>query len=183
MTRRNRKINKSLLFSLIVIYLIILLWVIVFKCNYNEALHVQENLQKPLIDRIEKIPFRKCIDAYKTGYMSAIEIIALIFNMICLIPFGCLMRFYTDKKWSLFVAGVVFSTGVEIFQLFSGWGGLEYADIIINTLGVVVGGYIYDLIRPNMNHKRINKLLRRVVICTFPIAVFVIINSNIHFPE
>ena len=87
-----------------------------------------------------------------------------------------------NKRWVLFVTGLIFSTCVEVFQLFSGWGGLEYADIVINTLGVVVGGYVYDWVRPQMSHKRVNKVALRLVIYTFPVAVFVIINSIIYFP-
>ncbi len=181
----NEKVNKKLLIALTVIYIILLIWVIVFKCNYNEGLHIETNRSMTLLERLEykKVPFEKFIEAVKDGgILALVEIIALFFNVICFLPFGGFLRFFTDKKWLIVVCSALFSLGVEVFQLFSCWGGPDYIDIISNTLGALFGIFIYDFVRPKISGELINKIAKWAVGIFTPVAIFAIINSIINFP-
>ena len=178
----DKKVNKKFIIALIITYLIILLWVIVFKCNHNEYLHVEQNRSLDISQRIEPYPFYKVVFMYNRGFFSAIEIVAFIFNLICMLPFGALLRFFTDKKWLIYIFGATFSIGVEAFQVFSGWGGLEYTDICMMILGVIFGVYIYDFLRARMSDKLIN-LISAVIVCFgMPLAILTIIRTINNFP-
>ena len=178
----NSKVNKKVMAILIVIYLIILLWVVIFKCNHNEYLHVELNSMKSLAERMEDYPFQKWVRLYNEKRFSRIEVIAFIFNLICFLPFGALLRFYTDKKWLIILLGSVFCTGIELFQLFSAWGGLEYTDIAMTILGVVLGVYLYDFLRARMSDKLINGIATFFVVTGGPLAILTIIKTINNFP-
>ena len=178
----EKKVNKKIMAALIAIYLIILIWVIVFKCNNNDYLHIELNRMKSLADRIEDYPFQKWVRLYNEKRFSRIEIIAFLFNLICLLPFGALLRFYTDKKWLIIVLGAIFSIGVEMFQVFSAWGGLEYTDIVMMIFGVVLGVYIYDYLRARMSDKLINGIAIFFVTTGSPLAILTIIRTINNFP-
>ena len=178
----NQGINKKVIAGLTLVYFIILLWVIVFKCNQYQYLHIQIKQDLSILERIEQYPFKKWVDYYRNGYLSALEIIAFIFNFICLLPFGTLMRFFVNKKWMIITLGVLFSVGVEVFQIISGWGGLEYTDIAMMILGVVAGIWIYDALRPKMSEKLINGLATFLFVFGAPLAVLTIIKTINNFP-
>ena len=179
---KNTYINKKLLIASLAVYLVILLWVIIFKCNRNDVLHITRNLGVSWIDRIEKVPFTKLINGYKKGYFSRLETIALVFNVICLLPFGALFRFIIKRRWVTVLLGAAFSIAVEAFQVFSGWGGLEYVDIMTNTLGVVFGTYIYDCLRYKLSDRCINRAMVGALIVGVPCAIFVTVRTIINFP-
>ena len=185
MTLENKNINKKLMIALSVIFLILLIWVIVFKCNYNEGLHIEASKAMTIVERLayKMVPFEKFIEAVEAGGILAIvEIIALFFNVICFLPFGAFGRFFTNKGWLIILIGGIFSLSIEIFQLFSCWGGPDYIDLISNTLGVALGVWIYKLIRHRLADELINKLALWSVVITAPAAAFAVINSIINFP-
>ena len=181
----DEKINKKLLTVLTVLYLILAVWVVVFKCNYNEGLFIEANKSKTLLERLayNTIPFEKFILSIQTGGINAItEILALIFNVACFLPFGGFVRFFTKNKRTVVAFGAAFSFAIEVFQLFSCWGGPDYMDILLNTLGVLLGAMIHEAIAPRLTGKRINNLAFWAIICVTPFAVFAVINSIINFP-
>lgn len=178
----NYNIYKKVMATLFFTYLIILLWIVIFKCNQNQYLHIAEKKDWTLKERIEPYPFKKWIDAYKEGYFSKIEFIAFIFNFICFLPFGALLRFFTDKSWLVITIGSVFCVGIEVFQILSRWGGLEYTDIVMTILGVVCGVWIYDFLRPRMSEKLINIIAVCSLCCSLPLSVFTVINTINNFP-
>lgn len=178
----NGKVNKKIMAVVIIVYFVILLWVIIFKCNHNDYLHIELNRMKSLADRIEDYPFQKWVRLYNEKRFSRIEIIAFLFNLICLLPFGALLRFYTDKKWLIILLGTIFSIGIEVFQVISAWGGLEYTDIVMMIFGVVLGVYIYDYLRARMSDKLINGIAIFFVTTGSPLAILTIIRTINNFP-
>ena len=185
MTLENKNINKKLMITLSVIFIILLIWVIVFKCNYNEGLHIETNKSMTLEERLayKEVPFEKFIEAVEAGgALALVEIIALFFNVICFLPFGAFGRFFTNKGWLIILIGGIFSLSIETFQLFSCWGGPDYIDIISNTIGVALGVWIYKFLRRRLTDEFINKLALWSVIIAAPAATFAIINSIINFP-
>ena len=80
----KQEINRTLTALLLFFYTIILLWVIVFKCNLNESLHVEENLSKSLWERLTYriIPFHQLYLCIIEDH--PLELIAFFFNIICL---------------------------------------------------------------------------------------------------
>ena len=184
-TMTNEKPNRKLLAVLIAVYVLILLWVIVFKCNYNEGLHIKENSALTILERLtyKLIPFEKFILAVKGGgILALIEILALIFNVVCFMPFGALLCFFTEKRGLIIATGAFFSLSVEVFQLFSCWGGPDYIDLILNTLGAALGVLFYKHLRPRLTCKTINRITAALLAVFAPLATFAVINSIANFP-
>ena len=183
--KNDEKINKKLLTVLTVLYLILAVWVVVFKCNYNEGLFIEQNKSLTFEERLfyKAIPFEKFIYAIKDGgKLALVEWIALFFNVICFLPFGGFVRFFTKNKITVVALGAAFSFAIEVFQLFSCWGGPDIIDLISNTLGVFLGALIHEAIAPRLTGKRINNLAFWTIICVTPFSVFAVINSIINFP-
>ena len=169
----------ALLFAL---YLIILIWVIVFKCNVNAQLNIDRNLAMSIWDRftLNLIPFHDFYVSLIKG-ASLPHWLAFGFNIICCIPGGGLLAFFLNKKaglWSCFF----FILGIEIFQLFSGWGGFDPTDIFLNMLGCIFGYALFDLFYDKLSTKTINVLATLFVLLATPIAAFAIINTYNNFP-
>ena len=122
------------------------------------------------------------INGYKEGYFAPIEVIALVFNVICLLPFGALFRFVIKRRWLTILLGAAFSIAVEAFQVFSSWGGFEYVDLMTNTLGVVLGTYIYDYLRPKLSERCINRMMVGLLMVGVPCAIFVTVRTVMNFP-
>ena len=183
--KNDEKVNKKIITIITVIYMIILVWVVVFKCNYNEGLHIETNRTMTILERLnyKAIPFEKFIEAIKGGgVLAVVEMIALVFNVVCFLPFGAFLRFFTDKKWKIVAIGALASLGIETFQLFSCWGGPDLIDLVSNTLGVIVGICMYDSIAPKLSGKTINNLAFWGSVVIFPFMIFAVINSIINFP-
>lgn len=183
--KNDEKINKKLIAILTALYGILLIWVVVFKCNYNEGLFIEVNRARTLAERLayNAVPFEKFILALESGGTIAIvEILALVFNIICFLPLGGFLRFFVSKRWQVIAIGAFVSFAIETFQLFSGWGGPDVVDLVTNTLGAVVGVFMYDLIRPKLKEKTINSLAFWASVVISPVAIFAVINSIINFP-
>jgi glycopeptide antibiotics resistance protein len=183
--KNDEKINKKLLTVLTVLYLILAVWVVVFKCNYNEGLFIEQNKSLTFEERLfyKAIPFEKFIYAIKDGgKLALVEWIALFFNVICFLPFGGFVRFFTKNKRTVVALGAAFSFAIEVYQLFSCWGGPDYMDILLNTLGVLLGAMIHEAIAPRLKEKTINKWAFGTSVFMLPFAVFAVVNSIINFP-
>ncbi|MCL2696221.1 MAG: VanZ family protein [Clostridiales bacterium] len=68
-------------------------------------------------------------------------------NIGCFVPFGFLLPLLMKRPRFLTVAaiGAGFSLAIEVTQYFSRMGVAELDDLILNTLGVVIGYLIYRL--------------------------------------
>ena len=175
-------VKHSRIAFLLALYVIVLLWVIVFKCNVNYQLNIDRNLAMPLWERFtfNIIPF---IDLYRSITVGATlpNYLAFGFNIICCIPGGVLLGFFFDKKKGLWLT-FFFILAIEIFQLFSGWGGFDPTDIFLNMLGFIFGYAIYDLVYEKMEYTTVNKLSSVFILVALPIAAYAVINTLNNFP-
>ena len=180
MTDKNRVCRINLA-GLLICYVIILLWIIVFKCNANNELHIDKNLAMSVWERFTYriIPFQDAYISFATR--NLVSCIAFIFNTICCIPGGALLAFFMNKKRGLLYS-TLFILGVELFQLFSGWGGFDITDIIMNVLGVYLVYLIFEKIYPKLKPRLINILSLSILIPSAIFSIFVIIRSIIYFP-
>ena len=167
--------------AVLILYTLVLLWGIILKCNINEWLCVNRNQGWTLWERLtfSIIPFESTVRVFKNGNMSGR--IAFFLNFFCLIPFGALLRFFTDRR-TVIEATVIFIMGVEVFQLFSGFGGFDFTDVIINTLGSLAGCGVWSLLRPRLSDKAINV----IALCALPLlsatVIFAIVRTAMYPP-
>jgi glycopeptide antibiotics resistance protein len=159
------------------------MWVIVFKCNLNHILYVENNLSKTALERLlmgfTKNPFKALMWSVKNKNYP--EIISVPFNIIGLIPVGAVLGIFYKKPKACLLSFAL-ATGIEIFQLLSCLGGFEPLDIVLNALGAVIGVFLLDLILPCINPRLVNKITYILIYIGITFDIFCIINTAINFP-
>lgn len=178
---KNQSIKKGLMVLLIVLVFVLVIWAIVFKCNVNKQLHIEKNAAMSLWERFnyKLVPFERDIEHIKAGSVS--ELLALIFNVVAFLVIGCLLRFVVNVKATLLI-GFLFTSSVELFQLFSAWGGFDFMDLATNMLGLVLGILSYKVIFSKLPSKVINALIYICLTIAVPLSIFAIVNTSINFP-
>ena len=175
------RVEKKLLYVILASYAVILLWIILFKCNQNEELNIEKNLAMTLWERFT---YRiKPFEALRTGLFHGRtnELLAGIFNIVCFIPIGTLLSFMMSTKRGLCLSAIAV-LGVEIFQLFSGFGGFDYSDVILNTLGVYLGYVIARAVMKKMSKRTLNVIALSLLLPMALFAIVVFIRTIILFP-
>ena len=179
-SERSRRIYVS---ALLIAYAIVLIWIVVFKCNNNEALHIQENLQKTLWERfIYRLePFVDLRYMIRAGEFVTLEFLAFLFNVVCFMPVSMLLSFFARDKWNILFA-FLFSLSIEVFQLFSGFGGFDPTDMLLNTLGAFLGCVLIKPLRRRCSDSATNAILLAFIPIMIAWALVVVIRTIIHFP-
>ena len=176
-------INTRLLTALFITYIIILAWVVIFKCNVTADMQIAKNLATPLIDRflVNIIPFKSFIVSMGTSYRFTYA--EFFMNFLVFIPLGAALPFFLGerKQLTLYITAAT-TIAIEIFQLFSGWGGFDTTDLILNFAGGLVGYILYNKLRPKLSDKVVNRTLF-ILLCIFlPFAATVSVITALNFP-
>ena len=69
------------------------------------------------------------------------DVVQNLQNILFFIPFGLL--FPNKRWWAVLITAIIFSTLIEIIQYIGGFGLAELDDVICNTLGAMVGFWIW----------------------------------------
>lgn len=180
---KNKKMptKHDIVVATLVVYLVLLVWVIVFKCNNIKSLHIEFNRSMTILERLKfkAIPFKYTIERILEG--RPLEILATIFNVVCFVPMTMLFRLLKlSGKQSLLLAGGI-SLAIEIFQLFSCWGGFDVSDWILNMLGAWLGVALFKPFA-KLTDKTQCVILGVCSLIVLPVDIFAIINTALHFP-
>lgn len=124
---------KALLKTLFAAYLLVLLWLVLFKLSGDPIAVLNDFHTRSL----NLIPFTR---AYKS------EMIA---NFIAFVPFGVLLGVNFKQAGFWYKVAVIFgfSLAVEVIQFATGIGVADITDLITNTLGGLVGLAAYVVLR------------------------------------
>lgn len=144
----DKKANKKVVSLIFIIYCLILLKLILFK--YPRAL-IKELLvcwNLEMLDRNIKdanfIPFssiRRDILTLNSYYIKV-----LIYNIMAFIPMGFLLPLISKRARNMYftiIIAIVFSFLIEITQLITVLGTFDIDDILLNTLGTLIGYVLY----------------------------------------
>jgi glycopeptide antibiotics resistance protein len=126
--------------TLLVLYILTLLWLVLFKFSFD-PLSVLFNYQT---SSLNLIPFA---DTSRSEMIS---------NFVVFIPFGLLLG-TTFKKatfWLKFAYILVFSLAVEMIQYIFAIGVTDVTDVIMNSLGGLLGLLLYNFGSKYMNPQR-----------------------------
>jgi glycopeptide antibiotics resistance protein len=102
----------------------------------------------PFVDIITDFPRTQFSLAFKIKFL----IKNLMGNLVLLLPFGLFLPILWNMArsfWTTVVMGVLLSSSIEILQYvlaYFGYGGraADIDDLILNTLGVVIGYFIFE---------------------------------------
>lgn len=138
---------KTLSKTAFVLYLIVLLWLVLFKFSFDFAGVLDMQLRS-----INLIPF--------AGYSQA-NAREMFYNFAVFIPFGLLLcvNLKRDVFWQKLMYVFFFSLGVETVQFMLGIGVSDITDIITNTSGGLAGIALYALGKKYVNHESLDKFI------------------------
>lgn len=176
------KLNKKLLWLSFSLYLFLLVWVIILKCNrevvISDCVHLFYG--KPILERLEmSLPSEFSLISLINGHQGFL-------NILIFVPLGIYLPLLFPKCNLLIGTLIGFSLSVlfETTQLLTAFGHWQYYDFITNTLGYVWGHLGYFLLR-RLSDKVLNVMnLIFLAICvglTGYALVKTIINFDIYY--
>ena len=127
---------------LFLIYAVVLIYFLFFADWYGHA------PGKAVRSAPNLVPFREIERYMKRGYIIGSRLVFwnLIGNVIGFMPFGFMLPLISDhfRKWyRVFLCGFLLSLLVESVQLITGIGIFDVDDMILNTLGALLGYFVY----------------------------------------
>lgn len=128
--------SKKLTWGLFVIYLIVLTWIILFKMELDISLLRNMNFRS-----VNLIPFSASLEIN-----GKVDVSEIILNIIAFIPFGVYFSMM-NSRWNLIQKILPFlgvSLFYEVMQYILAIGGSDITDLLMNTLGGIIGLGLYS---------------------------------------
>ncbi len=131
------------------LYMAWVIKVIIFKYPMESLRDIAANWEQVMIrEGLEhaNFTFLKTIRMYIRYAYKLNSLENLAGNVVVFIPLGILLPFLQEdcRKFSHLLLNVlIFVVGIEIFQLFSAFGVFDVDDILLNTIGAVLGWILY----------------------------------------
>lgn len=133
-----KKIANSTLWILFVLYLLLLLRITVFRSSFGSY---------PLFShgQILWVPF---VSLWKI-YQNSVSCFLYLFigNLVWFVPFGLLLPTLTKARAKTIFYCFLLSLLIESLQYVFGTGVSEVEDLILNTLGGVIGYSMFQLLQ------------------------------------
>lgn len=139
---------KQLYKTSLIVYLLFLLWLVLFKVS-SDPLSVLTTYQSRSLNLL---PFA----GYGAGgWREMIE------NLVVFVPLGLLLSINFKRLgiWQKLAYMFVFSVTVEIMQFVFAIGTTDVTDVIMNTLGGLLGVAAYGLVRKRMDSQKLNLVI------------------------
>lgn len=157
--------GKILSRGLLALYLVILIWLVLFKFTFNSSSFLEYHHSRSL----NLIPFAD------GGSFSEI-----IYNVIYFIPFGLLLNVNFKKIRFLpkFASVLVSSLTFEIIQFIFAIGVTSTTDVITNTVGGLLGLKLYGLSNKYINNEKLDRVI--ISVGTLVLVLFILMDAS-HF--
>lgn len=186
MSLKKEETLRIISIVLFTIYLGILVWIIIFKCNLINSIHLSYDFLK---DMTVKERFLSFIIPFKNYFPETIDAPKYLFNsddllnIIIFIPIGIYSSYFIKKAnfIKVFIITLLTSLFFELFQLFSIIGSFAIQDFITNITGGLIGYLVYRLIFIKELHPKkilvLNILSITLIVLFTPILLYAIINT------
>ena len=163
--------GKILYRGLLVIYLIILLWLVLFKLRFNISSVLNYRHRS-----LNLIPF-----AAPSKVNGRIIYGEIIYNCLFFIPFGLLLNVNFKKVGFLPKLAFImaFSITVELIQFIFAIGATDITDVITNTLGGLIGLILYNVSNRYINSERLDRII--FALGTVFLILFIAIRQHVTF--
>ena len=140
---------------LFVLYLLILLKVIVFKYPLAQLREIADTWSRDVFwEGLSGANFTlfRTIKMYIRHWnmLGPISFRNLIGNVVAFIPLGYFLPRLFKPMQNIFACllmALLFILGIELFQLVSAFGIFDVDDILLNGLGVLIGFFVYSMIK------------------------------------
>ena len=115
---------------------------------------------------INYVPLIETIRMFNNNFMGiGNALYNVIGNILLFIPFGFLIPLLFNKKNKFFIItlyGFLTSVLIEIIQLFTSFNTTDIDDIIFNTLGAVIGYFIFNIFYYLVKKTKLGQLVRAI---------------------
>ena len=173
-----------------IIYIGLIVWVIMFKCNLIDSLNMTYEYLKDMNIKERFLIFSTPFKNYFPESINAPKYIFAeddLLNIIIFIPIGLYLSYFIKNKKFIKVSLITFGISLffELFQLLTIIGSFTLQDLMTNLVGGIIGYLLYKL----LFIKKVSKLrtiilnvLSIVAIIVFvPILLYGIVNTIKHF--
>lgn len=168
------KKTRQLAVVIFTLYILLLVWIIAFKCNMKDAI-----LDAKIFNRDFTLGERF---VFQLSQFSKTPWEDGVLNILFFLPLGLLMPLFSNKH--TYVKTVLFcfllSTVFELLQILNAIGRFTYIDIINNTFGGIFGAGLHFLLRKKAKEKPIANTLIVLIFLLAPTLIAAIINTIIH---
>ena len=190
MNIKSEKTLNLLSKIIFIIYIGLIVWVIMFKCNLIDSLNMTYEYLK---DMNIKERFLIFSTPFKNYFLESVNSPKYVFteddllNVIIFIPMGLYLSYFIKNK--KFLKSLLITFGVslffELFQLFTVIGSFTIQDLMTNVIGGIIGYLVYKLIFIKKESKHRTTILNVIsiigIIVFVPILLYAIINTIKHF--
>ena len=99
--------------------------------------------------RYNLVPFKeiKRFWEYREALGTFTVFANLFGNILIFVPYGFLISMFTHRRRfsRVFLWSLLLCMGVELFQLFTRVGSFDVDDLILNTLGGIIGWFLFEI--------------------------------------
>lgn len=141
MSKKSKDKLRLFCLVLFIIYIIVIVYFLIFSDGFGRG-HGYDTRRYNLEPFLEIKRFIK----YRELLTTESVMLNLVGNVVAFIPFGMLIRWVRNKKTNAFVAlfySFTFTLAIELVQFITKLGVFDVDDIIMNTLGGLLGYIIY----------------------------------------
>lgn len=152
MKKETKSVIRRCGIVLFVIYVLLLIYFLFFSEEYGRAVPVERGYRYNLVPFVEIRRFWKYRDQ-----LGNFAVFSNIFgNVVGFLPWGFILPIIfrrMDRAFLIFLSGFLLSLTVEVIQLISKVGCFDVDDLILNTLGAVLG-YVFFVICNHIRRKK-----------------------------
>lgn len=157
--KKSKQILKTIVKISLVLYILLLTWIIVFKFRIDIT-------SLKYIRSINLIPFKT------NGAINGMK--ETLVNLILFIPFGMYLEYLLKIKKLNIIIIILTSFCYEIMQYIFHIGVSDITDIIMNTLGGIIGIlliYMYFYLINKIKNNKIYKNLLEILLIIIPTLI------------
>lgn len=139
---------KSLSKIVLAYYLLVLLWLVLFKFSYEVFAVLSDHQTRSL----NLIPFA---DGSRGSLREIID------NFVVFVPFGLLLSVNLKRAsfWRKLTSILTFSLATEIIQFVFAIGRTDMTDVVMNTFGGFLGLALYSLASRYVDDKKLDRCI------------------------
>ena len=177
---KNANLNKALIYATLANFLIIIVWIVIFKVNRAWVPEMKEYFSRlPISSRVGKnyIPGYSIITSVKNSGFSLSSDHFL--NVLAFIPYGIIFPYIFKRKKYLYSVLVIVGSTVffETFQLLSCIGAFDASDFLTNTLGGIIGLILYKTVFSKLRDNVINVISSSICLIATPVSLYAVFNT------
>ncbi len=148
---RSERVKRVLLVSAFALYV----FVLAYLALYRNRIYVFNGVWTPLRS-VNLVPFKGILEYIMVYFGWRVMDVNLLGNIVIFIPMGLYLRvFQADKKWTVTFLWVLAATvAIECIQFIFGLGASDIDDVILNSLGGLIGIFIYHAISRLFKEKK-----------------------------